>query len=1030
MLPDRAVEFRHDGRFEPRHVAIGHLQTVGLEVGLVAESNKVRDEPEAGVGPLELAQHEVVRLEPCGDGLEVANVARLAKHRGVADHADAGFVKRRQVRHDQVRQSGNEPVVLRVSGFVVEDRDGDQDTGGFWLRSRDGPKNHAKAEKDGGSQPGGKYSSGGHLLSGGNFWSGILCHRGNEAIAALRQGLHKAWILAAVTECGADLRDAVGEATIEVDVGLTPPHAGFQFLAADHLTGVSEQQRQRARRLRLEADHTAVLAQHAGRGVELKSAEPVNHLRIRLPFPMTQTRRLSALTIGLLAFSAVTAAAQTAPIDYETARRDRKLPATRAAGPIVLDGKLDEASWAGAPVAKGFIQNDPREGRPATYDTEVRLLYDNEALYFGVYAIDPEPGQIIVNELRKDYNTGNADGFSVIIDSFHDERNGYQFSINPSGAKWDAQVSNEGRDNNANWDGIWDVATRIGDTGWYAEIKIPFKTLKFTAEDLQTWGINFQRRLRRQNENSYWSPIRRIDQITRVSMAGSVEGLQGLKPGANLRFKPYALGNFSTVAGATTGKDYNAGFDAKYGVTNGLTWDFTVNTDFSQVEADEQQVNLTRFSLFFPEKRDFFLENSGVFQFGLPGQGGGGAGGGAQGRQNVSQDMVFFFSRQIGLSPTGDSIPIVAGTRLTGRAGEYSIGALNIQQQEQGTSPATNFTALRLRRNVLANSDVGVMFLNKESAGPDFNRGIGADANFRFFKDLTFNLAVAKTDSPESKVPGTGDDYYSKTAFGWRTRVWETRGAYQTIGTRLNDEMGFVPRTGVDNSEFYLGRHIRPKKFEKWLRETMPHFQLENFNGRHGGGLQSRYMDWHWPLTFQNSTNMELGINPNVEVLDSTFTINSRRHVTVAPGRYEFKEYFVFVNSNAAARFSTNLRYGTGDFYDGTKNAYQVGGTFRMNEHLNVSLSDSINDIALPTGAFVTNLVTGRVNYYFNTKVFVNALLQYNTDTNQWSSNVRLDIIHHPLSDIYIVYNERHDSVTGNMLSRALIAKMTYLMAF
>jgi hypothetical protein len=242
--------------------------------------------------------------------------------------------------------------------------------------------------------------------------------------------------------------------------------------------------------------------------------------------------------------------------------------------------------------------------------------------------------------------------------------------------------------------------------------------------------------------------------------------------------------------------------------------------------------------------------------------------------------------------------------------------------------------------------------------------------------------------------------------------------------------MGFVPRTGVDNSEFYLGTHIRPKRTQKWLRETFPHLQFENFTARNGGGLQSRYMDWHWPVTLQNSTFIEVGVNPNVEVLDSTFTINSKRHITVAPGRYDFKEYFALANTNAAAPFSSNLRYGSGEFYDGYKRSYQIGGTFRMNQHLNVSLSDSINDIDLPTGSFVTNLVTGRVNYYFSTKVFVNALLQYNTDTQQWSSNIRLDIIHRPLSDIYIVYNERHDSVTGGMLSRAVIAKMTYLMAF
>jgi len=742
---------------------------------------------------------------------------------------------------------------------------------------------------------------------------------------------------------------------------------------------------------------------------------------------MTLPVRLLASWLLLVSASAASAQAPAAPgIDYETARRDRRLAATRAAGPIALDGRLDEASWAAAPVAKDFVQNDPREGQPATYDTEVKLLYDDRALYIGVFARDPEPGQIIVNELRKDFNTGTADGFQVVIDTFHDERNGYQFAINPMGAKWDSQMSNEGRDNNANWDGIWDVGTRIGEDGWYAEIEIPFKTLKFGPDAMQTWGINFQRRLRRLNENSYWSPIRRMHQLSRVSMAGTVDGLQGLRPGANIRVKPYALANFNKLAGIDVDRDYDAGFDVKYGVTSGLTWDFTVNTDFSQVEADEQQVNLTRFSLFFPEKRDFFLENSGVFQFGAASAGGGGGGG----RQNASQDMIFFFSRQIGLSPTGDAIPLLAGSRLTGRVGGWSVGALNIQQREQGASPTTNFTALRLRRDILANSDVGVMILNKDPKGFDHNRAFGADANFRFFRDLTLNFAAAKSDTPVSRVPGKGDDWYSKSSFGYRGTVLETRGMFQTIGSRFNDEMGFVPRVGVDNAEGYLGLHLRPKRFQGWMRETFPHIQIENFTKRNGGGLESRYMDWHWPVTFQNSSFIEVGTNPNVEVIDDRFAINSRRGIFVEPGRYEFKEHFVLANSNSAAPFSMNLRYGTGDFYDGYRRNYTVGGTVRVNEHLNLSLSDQINDIDLSSGSFVTHLVTGRVNFYLSTKVFVNALVQYNTDTNQWSSNVRLDIIHRPLSDIYLVYNERHDSRSGALISRAVIAKMTYLLAF
>jgi hypothetical protein len=720
------------------------------------------------------------------------------------------------------------------------------------------------------------------------------------------------------------------------------------------------------------------------------------------------------------------------PIDYNTARLDRKLTATRATGPIEIDGRLDEPSWAPAPIAKDFIQNDPREGEPATFDTEVRLLYDDDALYIGVFAKDDDPSDIIINELRKDFNTGTSDGFHVVIDTFHDERNGYQFAVNPAGAKWDSQMSNEGRDQNSNWDGVWDVRTQVTETGWYAEIRIPFRTLKFNPSSQQTWGINFQRRLRRLNENSYWAPIPRIHQLSRVSMAGTLENLQNLRPGNNLRLKPYGLASSSRIGDGDSRGDFDGGFDVKYGVTSGLTWDFTVNTDFSQVEADEQQVNLTRFSLFFPEKRDFFLENSGIFQFGVGSGGAGGGGGG--GRQNPSQDMILFFSRQIGLSSNATAIPILGGTRLTGRAGGFSLGALNIQQRrdEVTNTPSTNFTALRLRRDILAQSDIGVMLLNKDENGPHFNRVVGADANFRFFQRLDLNFAGAKTVSPEtSPVAQEGDDWYSKSSFSYRDNSLEVRGGYQTIGNRFNNEMGFVPRRGVNNGELHVGARFRPQWAwtKGWLRETYPHWQVENF-ARRGGGLESRYMDWHWPVTFHNSTFIEVGVNPNTEVINSAFTINSRRGIRILPGRYDFNEYFVLANSNAAAPVSFNTRYSIGDFYNGYRRGYTIGTTVRANEHFNVSGNVQFNDIDLPQGAFTTTLITGRINYFFNTKVFLNTLLQYNTDAQQWSSNVRFNVIHRPLSDIFLVYNERRASRSGDLIDRAIVAKMTYLIAF
>jgi hypothetical protein len=728
-------------------------------------------------------------------------------------------------------------------------------------------------------------------------------------------------------------------------------------------------------------------------------------------------------------------AAQTGQAINDSSTNLRRLQAVRTSATLIVDGRLDEPAWADASLALNFIQNEPREGQPATYDTEVRVLYDNDALYFGVFAKDDEPSRIIVNDLKKDFNTAGSDAFLIILDTFHDQRNGYQFAINPAGAKWDAQMVNEGRENNANWDGIWDVATRIAETGWYAEIRIPFRTLRFTGGEVEEWGVNFERKLRRLNEDSYWAPLPRIYDIQQVSLAGTLEQLRGVRPGKDLRLKPYALTSANTVASRDTAGDFDAGFDVKYGLTSGLTWDFTVNTDFSQVEADEQQINLSRFNLFFPEKRDFFLENSGIFQFG-GGFGGfgnpaaGGGGGGTATRQNASQEMRLFFSRRIGLSEDGlVAIPILAGTRLTGREGPYSVGALNIQQREAGPVPATNFTAVRLRRDILANSDVGVILLDKEENGPHYNRAAGVDTNFRF-GFLSINAYLAKTFSPQSAEPGSGRDYATRGAVSYQDRKWTFRTRFDGIGERFNDEMGFVPRRSVDNTFAFAARAFRPQWMSKWVRETRPHWQFDMFTRQNGEGLESRYQDFHWPLTFQDSSNMEVGINTNLEEVRTPFTINSARGVRVNPGRYEFNEYFLFWNTNSAARVSLNSRYAIGPFYDGYRRAYSLGPSVRLNENFNVAFNVQINDISLSTGDFVSTLVTGRVNYNFNTKMFLNALLQHNTDLQQWSSNLRFNIIHRPLSDFFLVYNERRDERTGALIDRALIAKVTYLVAF
>jgi hypothetical protein len=444
-------------------------------------------------------------------------------------------------------------------------------------------------------------------------------------------------------------------------------------------------------------------------------------------------------------------------------------------------------------------------------------------------------------------------------------------------------------------------------------------------------------------------------------------------------------------------------------------------------------VNLTRFSLLFPEKRDFFLENSGIFQFGLPSTGSasvGSASPAASGRQNSPPDAKLFFSRQIGLSDQGAAIPILAGSRVTGRAGPYSIGALNIHQREQGPVAATNFTAIRVDRAILANSDIGVLLLNKDPAGEGYNRVGGLDTNFRFGQ-LSIGAYAVKTASPQSLVPGKGDDFSTRANVNYQSRTWLARGAYEVIGRRFRDELGFVPRIGVNHTAAYARRNYRPAWASRiGIREIGPHLHFDTFERRDGTGTESRYFDWHIVLMMTDSGFFESGVNRNREGNLAPFTLNSARGVRIQPGTYDFNEYFVLYRSNNSARFSYETRVSAGDLYDGRRNGYALAPTVRLNEHFNASVSLQINDIDLPAASYVSKLIAARVNYSASTRVFLNALVQYNTDTRQWSSNVRFNVIHRPLSDLFLVYNERRMDDSGDLVDRAVIAKVTWLMAF
>jgi Domain of unknown function (DUF5916) len=724
-------------------------------------------------------------------------------------------------------------------------------------------------------------------------------------------------------------------------------------------------------------------------------------------------------------------------IDYESAHLERRLAAKRATGKIVIDGILSEHDWADAPIASHFIQNDPREGEAATYDTEVRFLYDDDNIYFGAVAHDAEPSKIIVNDLKRDFNTRSGDIFGIVLDTFHDERNGFMFETNPAGAKFDAQFVNEGREFNSNWDGVWFVKSRITEDGWVTEIAIPLKTVRFGDQDPQTWGVNFIRRTRRLNEDSYWSPLPRIHRFTRVSLAGTLEGLAGLRSRRDVKVTPYGKGSVNQAAGTSTDGSVDAGVDAKLGIGGSLRLDLTLNTDFSEVEADVQQINLTRFSLFFPEKRVFFLENSGIFRFGPPQDqrntqfqsSFGASASNLAGGQSRGEDLLFFFSRRIGLTDDGEQIPVVGGGRLTGRVGAFDVGVLNIQtgkadlNEESLAGNGDNFTVARVRRNLFASSDIGVIFINRENMTTGhYNRGIGADANFRLTPAVNVNAYLAKTLTPDL----SGDDLAGRVGWTYEGRLFEVQNAYSTLQDNFNPEVGFAPRIGVKRASNYAGYHYRPDWLPQGLREINPHVELEYFTDQKNV-VVSRYFNTHVSLQMQNGGFVEVGLNSNLEQPQDSFEIIP--DISIPPGFYTFNEWFALMYSDTSRTVAWNVRAGTGDFYSGTKDSISLGGVLKAGRKLSAGADWSYNDIVLKEGRFKTHLLTARFAYNFTTNMFLNALVQYNNLTHEWSSNIRYNFIHRPLSDLFVVYNDLRDE-TGLPKNRAFIVKYTQLLSF
>ena len=738
---------------------------------------------------------------------------------------------------------------------------------------------------------------------------------------------------------------------------------------------------------------------------------------------MTRFYRLALAAFALpLALSPVAARGQsTLPATITDAER-RQATAVRVDETIRLDGRLDEAVWRGSSES-GFIQAEPREGQPATEETEVWVVYDESNLYVAARLHDS--GEPTVNEIRKDFGDTNQDVFQVILDTFRDRRNGYVFQTNPEGARGDRQVANEGREINRSWDAVWRVETERIEGGWTLEMEIPFRALRFDPAN-DRWGINFGRLLRRNNESSYWAPIPRAYTFNRLSLAGDLNGLPNAAGGRDLRVKPFALGgSVRETGGSNFSRQMEVGVDVKYRLTEGLTLDVTANPDFAQVEVDEQRVNLTQFSLFFQEKREFFQENSGLFYVGDAAR---------NTRTTLTprrdEDLLLFFSRRIGISDDRRAVPIDGGVRITGQAAGLVVGGMWMRTGEVGGSPGNDYGVLRLRKNVLEGSDIGAIVMVRDAVGDEtsYNRVYGGDAFIRFPGEIDWSSYIVGSDSPA----------FDDGQYAWRTSLHREGNFHHIkfgameLGEGFTNDLGFFRRTGVRKYFIDWGVRPRPESLRTFgVREIHPHITWNFYEDLEGRIVAKRL---HSGVTFfmESGGSVQVQMDRSTERIEEPFKIDGRID-PIPAGRHDWDAYTLTASTNSSRTLSANGRFTVGDLWTGDQTSISGGLTLRPSYRFRASLnvSHTSADLRQPDASFTRTFWTSRTNYSFNKNMFVDALVQFDPATNLLNSNLRFNLIHSPLSDLFVVWNEqRFETGEGIRPGRSLTVKLTQMVAF
>jgi len=704
--------------------------------------------------------------------------------------------------------------------------------------------------------------------------------------------------------------------------------------------------------------------------------------------------------------------------------------AVRVEEPPKLDGDLDEAVWQRVPAITEFTQRDPTEGEPATENTSVKIIYTATAIYFGVICYDSEPEKILAKERARDGGVASSvwdsaflsdDTFEIILDTFRDHQGGFLFRTNPLGTKFDSWITDEGRRVNSAWDERWTVAARRTEVGWVAEIEIPFKSIRIPNEKEQVWGIDFKRAIRRKNEEVSWSNYRRDFSFVQVSQAGDLVGLRDLSNELKLRIKPYLTGGASRIFNQgqpETDHLFDAGLeDVKYRLTPGLTLDFTVNPDFAQADVDAAVSNLTRFRVFFPEKREFFLENASLFDFG-PKEGQG---------DFRPPALKLFHSRTIGLSEDGEPIDIIAGLKLTGQLAGLDLGFTNAQTDEfleitdSDFTPGSNFTVARVRKKLLSRSVVGAMFTNRQSGlEGDYNRTFGLDSNFVFFKNLHLGSFLAK-----SETPGLEEDDWAAQPLriAWDTDFLLASAEHLIVRRNFNAEMGFVPREDMKQS--LLEFAVKPRPASSWIRQ-LEFVSSLNYITDQDDVLETREQEVGFRMRLQSGDVFRTSYTKVFEYLDEGFLL--RRLVPVPPGTYRSHRFSANFNTYRGRKFNGWFSYQREKgFWAGNRTTITVNPRVKWSQNLSFDWQIRLDDVKLPWGEFSSKVSNFRISYNFTNNWLTTTTLQHDNIKDLVNVNFRLNWIYRPGDDFFLVFNQTRNS---DLTDRAIILKLTHSFEF